>query len=87
MAVTGEENGAHEAERLGLMTKIVPRAELDREVSPCTELVLQRDVPGVNPCKEFFFDTVHLHPDNAYRYGVSLIANFNASRWSSILIT
>lgn len=80
MALTDEENGAHEAERLGLVTKIVPRAELGRDNSRWTELLLQQDTPGGNARKEFIRDTAHLRPDDAYRYGVSLLANFNASR-------
>jgi hypothetical protein len=62
------------------VTKIVPAAELDVEVSRWTELLLKRDAQVVNACKAFFRDTAHLHPDDAYRYGVSLLANFNASR-------
>ncbi len=80
LVVTGDEIGAREAQELGLVNHVVPSGELEVEGKKWSERLLRLDADALTACKAFFRDTAHLHPDDAYRYGISLLANFNASR-------
>ena len=80
--ITGDEMDAREAERQGVVNRVFARAELDAKADEWMQKLLKLKDPALKACKAFFRDTAHLHPDDAYRYGVSLLANFNASRRS-----
>ena len=80
--ITGDEMDAREAERQGVVNRIYAPAEIDAAARQWTEKLLKLKEAALKACKAFFRDTAHLHPDDAYRYGVSLLANFNASRSS-----
>jgi enoyl-CoA hydratase/carnithine racemase len=80
--ITGDEMDAREAERQGVVNRIYAPAEIDAAARLWTEKLLKLKEAALKACKAFFRDTAHLHPDDAYRYGVSLLANFNASRSS-----
>jgi enoyl-CoA hydratase/carnithine racemase len=80
LVITGDEIGAREAQELELVNRVVPSGELDAEGENWSERLLRLDADALRACKAFFRDTAHLHPDDAYRYGISLLANFNASR-------
>lgn len=78
--ITGDELDAREAERQGAVNCVFTRAEFDAKADQWVQKLLKLKDPAIKACKAFFRDTAHLHPDDAYRYGVSLLANFNASR-------
>jgi enoyl-CoA hydratase/carnithine racemase len=80
--ITGDEMDAREAERQGVVNRVYLPTEIDAAARQWVEKLVQLKEPALKACKAFFRDTAHLHPDDAYRYGVSLLANFNASRSS-----
>jgi enoyl-CoA hydratase/carnithine racemase len=80
LVVTGEEIDAAEAESLGLVNRVIPDQELAAEGDRWAQRLLSLDEEALRACKAFFRDTAHLHPDDAYRYGVSFLANFNSSK-------
>jgi methylglutaconyl-CoA hydratase len=78
--VTGQEMDAREAERFGLVNRIVARNDVDAEGERWIEMLMKKNTQGLAACKAFFRDTAFLDPEDAARYGVSLLANFMASR-------
>jgi methylglutaconyl-CoA hydratase len=82
LVVTGEEIGAAEAAQLGLINRVVPREDLADEAQRWVARLLDLNEQALRACKAYFRDTAHLGPDDAYRYGVSFLANFNSSRKS-----
>ena len=78
--VTGEEMDAREAERFGLINRIVTRNEVEAEGERWVEMLMTKNAQALAACKAFFRDTAYLDPEDAARYGVSLLANFMASR-------
>ena len=78
--VTGEEMDAREAERFGLVNRIVARGELEAEGERWVSMLAKKNPQALAACKAFFRDTAYLDPADAARYGVSLLANFMASR-------
>lgn len=81
--VTGEEMNAPEAERFGLVNRIVARKELEAEGERWVAMLVKKNAQALAACKAFFRDTAFLDPEDAVRYGVSLLANFMASRGGS----
>jgi enoyl-CoA hydratase/carnithine racemase len=78
--ITGEELTAREAERFGLVNRIVGRSELEAEGERWVAMLVKKNAQALAACKEFFRDTAFLDPKDAVRYGVSVLANFMASR-------
>ena len=78
--ITGEEMDAPEAERFGLVNRIVGRSELETEGERWVAMLVKKNAQALAACKAFFRDTACLDPQDAARYGVSLLANFMASR-------
>jgi enoyl-CoA hydratase/carnithine racemase len=79
LVATGEEISAGQAEALGLINRVVPDQDLTAEGERRVKHLLSLNEHALRACKAFFRDTAHLSPDDAYRYGVSFLANYNAS--------
>ena len=71
---------AEEADRLGLVNRVVPTEELDAEGQRWAAKFLQLDAAALMACKAFFNDSAYMHPDAAANHGVSFLADFNTSR-------
>jgi len=80
MVITGEEIDGQEAERLGLVTRVVTQNRLVSEGERWVNLLLKQDAKALAACKEFFRETAYLNPEDAARYGVALLANFTSSK-------
>jgi feruloyl-CoA hydratase/lyase len=65
-ALTGKTFTATEAERIGLITKAVPRAQLDQEVGGIVENLLEKDPIALKAVKEAWYYTLYSPPDVAY---------------------
>ena len=64
-ALTGKTMNAKEAERIGLITKAVPRADLDKEVMEIANN-LKEKAPSALNIKEAWYYTFYSNPDVAY---------------------
>ncbi len=76
LVITGREMDAYEGERLGLVNRVVAIKQLASEGEQWVTQLLKQDAKALRACKEFFRDTAHLSPEDASRYGVSLLVNF-----------
>jgi 2-(1,2-epoxy-1,2-dihydrophenyl)acetyl-CoA isomerase len=77
--ITGDEISAGEAERLGLVNRVVPPPELEAEGERWAEKLLQLDAAVLATCKAFSRDSANLPSDDAAAYGVSFLADFNTT--------
>jgi enoyl-CoA hydratase/carnithine racemase len=65
-ALTGEMMTAREAERIGLISKVVPRAELDKEVARVAKSLAEKSPMAVKAVKEAWYYSSYATPDVAY---------------------
>ncbi len=65
-ALTGKTMTAKEAERIGLITKAVPRAELEKETKEIVNNLLEKDPIALKAVKEAWYYTFYSPPDVAY---------------------
>jgi enoyl-CoA hydratase/carnithine racemase len=80
LVITGDEISAAEAERLGLVNRVVPPGELEAEGKRWADKLLALDAAAVAAAKTFFRDSAFMHPDEAAGLGVAFLADFNMSR-------
>ncbi len=80
LVITGGEISAREAERQGLVNRVVPRDQLAGEKGRWMETLAGRDLDGLQAAKAFFRDTAEWSTGAAAQYGVTRLANFLASR-------
>ncbi|MBI4528827.1 MAG: p-hydroxycinnamoyl CoA hydratase/lyase [Deltaproteobacteria bacterium] len=77
-ALTGNTFNAKEAERIGLITKAVPRADLDKETMAIAKNLLGKDPVAVKAVKEAWYYTFYSNPDVAYEISGLVSQRVNA---------
>ncbi len=80
LVMTGGELSAEEAERQGLVNRVVPPDRLADEKARWIETLTGRDLDGLQATKAFFRDTAEWSTGAAAQYGITRLANFFASR-------
>lgn len=65
-ALTGQAFAAREAERIGLITKAVPAADLEKETLAVAKNLLEKDPVALKAIKEAWYYTFYSTPDVAY---------------------
>lgn len=80
LVMTGGELSAEEAERQGLVNRVVPPDRLADEKGRWIETLSDRDLDGLQATKAFFRDTAEWSTGAAAHYGITRLANFFASR-------
>jgi feruloyl-CoA hydratase/lyase len=73
-ALTGKMMSAREAERIGLISKVVPRAELDREVAELAKCLAEKSPMALKAVKEAWYYSWYSSPDVAFEIS-SLISD------------
>jgi feruloyl-CoA hydratase/lyase len=65
-ALTGKMMSAREAERLGLISRVVPRADLDREVAELAKCLAEKSQHALKAVKEAWYYSSYSAPDVAF---------------------
>jgi trans-feruloyl-CoA hydratase/vanillin synthase len=65
-ALTGKMMSAKDAERIGLISKVVPRAELDAEVTETAKCLAEKSPMALKAVKEAWYYSSYSPPDVAY---------------------
>ncbi len=65
-ALTGKMMSATDAERIGLISKVVPRAELDKEVADVAKCLAEKSPMALKAVKEAWYYSSYSTPDVAY---------------------
>jgi trans-feruloyl-CoA hydratase/vanillin synthase len=65
-ALTGKMMSAKDAERIGLISKVVPRAELDQEVAEIAKCLAEKSPMALKAVKEAWYYSSCSTPDVAY---------------------
>jgi trans-feruloyl-CoA hydratase/vanillin synthase len=65
-ALTGKMMSAKDAERIGLISKAVPRAELDKEVAEVAKCLAEKSPAALKAVKEAWYYSWYSAPDVAY---------------------
>ncbi|MGN6734227.1 MAG: enoyl-CoA hydratase/isomerase family protein, partial [Candidatus Binatia bacterium] len=74
-ALTGKMMTAHDAERIGLISKVVPRAALDNEVAELAKCLAEKSPMALKAAKEAWYYSWYSPPDVAFE-----IANLISQR-------
>jgi trans-feruloyl-CoA hydratase/vanillin synthase len=74
-ALSGKMMSAKEAERIGLISKVVPRSELDNEVSEFAKCLAEKSPLALKAVKEAWYYSTRASPDVAFA-----ISNFISQR-------
>ena len=65
-ALTGDTFDGKEAHRIGLVTKAVPRSQLENETRKIAQNLVQKDARALKAVKEAWYHTFYSNPDVAY---------------------
>ena len=65
-ALTGKMMSAREAERIGLISRVVPRAELDKEVAELAKCLAEKSPNALRAVKEAWYYSWYSPPDVAF---------------------
>jgi len=74
-ALSGKMMSAQEAERIGLISRVVPHAELDNEVSEFAKCLAEKSSRALRAVKEAWYTSMKASPDVGF-----LISNFISDR-------
>lgn len=80
MVVTGRELSAREALALGMITRVVPAGQLEEECERLAADLLRQPAWVLSTLKTFFREVEDQGMDQAYRYGVNLLATVRSSK-------
>ncbi len=73
LVLTGQKVPAREAAALGLVSRVVARGELDREVQTLVETLLAKDALALRTAKLFLAETQDMTVEQASRYGLNVL--------------
>ncbi len=65
-ALTGKMMPAREAERIGLISRVVPRADLDKEVAELAKCLAEKSPMALKAVKEAWYYSSYSPPDVAF---------------------
>lgn len=74
MLLTGDFVDARTAERLGLVNRVVPMAELDAETCALAEHIAGKPTPALRLAKRTFYTQMGMGIDEAYRFASGVMA-------------
>jgi enoyl-CoA hydratase/carnithine racemase len=80
LVLTGREIDPQEARRIGLVSRVVPAADLAGQARALADQLLDRDPQTLRTCKRFLARVDRLSMEDAADYGIALLANQQASR-------
>lgn len=75
MLFTGLPISATEALQAGLVSSVVPTAELDAEVNKCCHAICQKSRPVIELGKKFFYQQLIMDIGTAYQKGAEVMTN------------
>ena len=74
MLVTGDFIDAHEAQRRGLVNRVVPADELDAEVGRLAASILSKSPAAIRMGKQMFYKQLEMGLDAAYQMAAETMA-------------
>lgn len=74
-ALSGKMMSAQEAERIGLISRVVPRAEIDKEVNEFAQCLAEKSARALRAVKETWYTSMKASPDIGF-----MISNFVSER-------
>lgn len=80
MVVTGREISADEAQRIGLVSRVVSPERLQEDARQVAQELLEKDAQSLRTAKEFWRRLDRVPMEDAADYGINVLANLLASR-------
>ncbi|MFC2025300.1 enoyl-CoA hydratase-related protein [Chloroflexota bacterium] len=74
MIITGEAIDANEAERIGLVNKVVPQKDLEKAAFELAEKIASKAPLALQFGKQAFYAMADMQHDQAYKYAVEMIS-------------
>ncbi|MFC1941199.1 enoyl-CoA hydratase-related protein [Chloroflexota bacterium] len=74
LIITGEAIDANEAERIGLVNKVVPQKDLEKAVFELAEKIASKAPLALQFGKQAFYAMADMEYDQAYKYAVEMIS-------------
>ncbi len=75
MILMGERIGAQEALRLGIVTRLIPEAELDKALNALTESICEQSAPVLEMAKKVIFESIGLPLGEAMKRSADIYLN------------